>query len=139
MITAMLGNDTVDMEAVGRDKLADIVGGEVEEALDTITLLGLQGEAALAFEQGIGGPGSAPENTSGIGGGSHGVEVLVELGGGNLLGFVNGEEQVGGGTDDLGPGLAREELQAGVAELIKVALGGFPEDRASRGRHQGIG
>src|SRR5512136_2498199 len=103
----MLGDDTIDMQAVGRDEAADVIGGEVEE--ESVLLLGLQGDATLTLEQGVGGPGGAPEDAGGVGAGGHGVEVLVELGGGDLLGFVNGEEQVGGGTNDFGAGLAGEE------------------------------
>ena len=127
MVAAMLGNDTVDMQAVSGDELTDIVGGEVEEALDAIALLGLQGNAALALEQGIGGPGGAPEDTCGVGAGGHGVEVLVELEGGHFLGLVDGEEQVGGGANDPGTRFAGEELQAGLAKLVDVALGGSPK------------
>jgi hypothetical protein len=127
VVAAMLGNDPIDMKAVGGDKLADILGGEIEEALKAILLLGKQGEAALAFEQGVGGPGGAPEDTRGVGAGGHGVEVLVELGGGDILGFIDGEEQVGGGADDIGAGFAGEELEAGLAEAVEIALGGLPE------------
>ncbi len=137
VVAAMLGNGTINMLAVGGDEGADIIGGEVEEALEAVPLLGLQGNAALAFEQGTGGPGSAPENTGGIGDGGHRVEILVELGGGDFLGFVNGEEQVGGGANDLGTRFAGEELQAGLTKLVKVTLGGFPNTTRGRRRENG--
>jgi hypothetical protein len=135
MVAAPLGNDAVDVKAVGGDEAADVVGGEEEDALDAVLSFGLLGEAALALEEGFGGPGGAPEDAGGVGGGGHGVEVLVELGGGDLLGFVDGEEEVGGGTDDLGGCLAGEELEAGLTEGEEVALGGLP---ATAGANTGV-
>ncbi len=127
VVAAMLGDDPVDMQAVGGDELTDIVGVELEEALDAILFLGLQGDAALALEQGIGEPGDAAEDAGGIGAGGHGVEVPVELGDRNGLGLIDRHEKVGGGAEDIGTGSAGEELQAGLAELVDVALGGLPE------------
>ncbi len=126
MVAAAFGDDPVNMIAIGRNQAANIVGSEEEDALDTVRLLGLKGHAALTLEEGVGGPGGAPEDAGGVGGGGHGVEVLVELGGIDLLGLVDGEEQVGGGTDDPGIGIAGEELEAGFAQLVHVALGGLP-------------
>ena len=127
VVAAVFGDDTLDMQGVGGKDGADIIGGEEEEALEAVLLLGAQGGAALAVEQGIGGPGGAPEDTGGVGAGGHGVEVLVELGNGDFLGFVDGEQQVGSGANDLGTRFAGEELQAGLAELVDIALGGLPQ------------
>ena len=127
------------MQGVGGDEGKDIVGGEVEEALDAILLLGLQGNAALAFEQGVGGPGGAPEDPGGIGAGGHGVEILVELGDADGLGLIDREQQVGGGTEDIGARFAGEELELGIAELVGIALGGFPQAaRADAGIEGGL-
>ncbi len=139
VVTAMLGDDTVDMHAVGRDEAADIVGGEVEEALNAVLLLGLQGDAALTFEQGVQGPGGTPDDTRGIGAGGHGVEVLVELEDGDGLGLIDGEEQVGGGAKNVGTGFTGKELELGLAKRVQVALGGFPEmARANTGLQGGF-
>ncbi len=86
----------------------------------------------------LGGPGGAPEDTGGIGAGGHGVEVLVELGGGDFLGFIDGEEQVGGGTNDIGTRFAGEELEAGLAEAGRDSPGRISSGRAEpTGRHRG--
>ncbi len=127
MIAAMFGEDTLDMPVVGGDKLANIVGGEIEEALNAIALLGLQGDAALTFQEGAGGEGGAPEDAGGIGAGGHGVKVPVELENGDGLGLIDGEKKVGGGTEDIGTGLAGKELELGIAQLVEVAIGGFPK------------
>ncbi len=125
--------------AIGRNQAADVVGGEEEDTLDAVLFLGFEGNAALALEQGIGGPGGAPEDAGGVGGGGHGVEVLVELGGIDLLGFVDGEEQIGGGTHDLGVGIAGEELEAGFAQLVHIALGGLPAAAGGDTGVEGLG
>ena len=52
MVTTVFGNGTVHVQAVGGDEAADIVGGEEENALEAILLLGLQGEAALRVRGG---------------------------------------------------------------------------------------
>jgi hypothetical protein len=126
MVAAFFSNDAVNVKAVSRNQTTDIFGSEEEDALDAILLLGLEGKTALAFEEGAGGPGGTPEDAGGIGGGGHGVEVLVEFGGVDFLGFVNGEEQVGGGTHDLGGGVAGKELEASLAKRVDVAFGGMP-------------
>jgi hypothetical protein len=126
MVTAAFGDDTVNMLTIGRNQAADIIGGEKEEALETILLLGLKSNTALAFEEGAGSPGSAPEDTGGVGGGGHGVEILVELGRVDLLGFVDGEEQVGSGTNDFSRGVAGKELDTSSAKRVHVTLGGMP-------------
>ena len=127
MVAAMGGKDTLHVQGVRRDESTDIVGGEVEETLHAIALLGLQGNTALAFEQGVGGPGGAPEEAGGIGAGSHGVEILVELGNGDGLGLIDGEQEVGGGTEDIGTRLTGEELELGITELVEVTSGGLPQ------------
>ncbi len=126
MVAAVFLDDTVNVVAIGRNQAADVVGGEEEDTLDAVLFLGFEGNAALALEQGIGGPGGAPEDAGGVGGSGHGVEVLVELGGVDLLGFVDGEEQIGGGTHDPGIFVAGKELEAGLAQFEHVALGGLP-------------
>jgi len=134
MVAAMFGNGPVNRESIGGDKLANFLGSVIEETLDAILLLVLQGDAALALEQGVGGPGSTPKEAGGMGTGGHGVEILVELGDGDILGFIDGEEQAGGGTHDAGAGFAGEELQAGFAQLVDVTTGGLPaETRADAG------
>lgn len=126
MVAAMFGKFTLHIGGVGGDEGKDIISGKVEETLEAILLLGLQGDAALTFEQGVGGPGGTPEDAGGIGAGGHGVESAVELSNADGLGFIDREEQVGGGAEDIGAALAGKELQLGFAELVGVALGGFP-------------
>jgi len=126
MIAAAFGNDTVHMGAIGRDQTADIIGGEEEDPLDAIHLLSLEGKTTLAFKEGTGSPGGAPEDTSGIGRGGHGIEVLVEFGRIDLLGFVDREEKVSSGTHNFGVRLAGKELQAGAAKRVHIALGSMP-------------
>ena len=102
-------------------------------------MLGLQGDAALAFEQGIGGPGGAPKYSSCISAGGHGVKVPVELGDTDGLGFIDREQQVGGGAEDIGAALAGKELELGFAKLVGVTLGGFPlAARADAGIERGF-
>jgi hypothetical protein len=127
MVTTMLGNDTINMGAISRNKEADVVGGEIKKALEAVLLLGKQGEAALALKEGIGGPGGAPEDAGGISAGGHGVEILVELSDGDLLGLIHGQEKISGGTNDLSTRFAGEKLEAGLIKLVDIALGGFPK------------
>ncbi len=139
MVAAQGVADAVDMQAVGGDQPADIIGGVIEDALEAIHLLVAQGGAAFAFEEGIGGPGRAPENAGGVGAGGHGVEILIELGGQNRLGLIDREEKVGGGPDDLGARFAGEELKAGSPQDVHVALGGLPDAaRADAGIERGF-
>ena len=126
MVAAPFGNDTVNMRAIGRNQTTDIIGGEEEKALDTVFLLRMKGNTALAFKKGAGSPGGTPKDTGGVGGGGHGIEILVELGGVDFLGFVDREEQVGSGTDDFSSGVAGKELYASPAKRVHVTLGGMP-------------
>jgi hypothetical protein len=126
VVTALFGNDPVNMNAISGDDATDIVGGKEEEALNAVQLLSAEGETALALEEGVGGPGSAPEDTGGVIGGGHGVKILVELGRRDLLGLVDGEKQVGNGTDNLGVRAAGVELNASPAQLVNQACAGFP-------------
>jgi hypothetical protein len=126
MVAATFGDDTVNMGAVGRNQTTDIISGEEKDTLDAILLLGLEGKTALALKEGTGSPSGTPKDTGGIGGGGHGVEILIELGRVDLLGLIDGEEQVGGGTHDFGVGLTGKELQAGVTKRVHVALGSMP-------------
>ena len=123
VVTSLFGNDTVDMKTVGGDEAADIFGGVEEDTLDAIGCLGLQGKGALTLEEGIGGPGGAPEDTGGIGGGGHGVEVLLKLELVDFLGFVDREEEIGSGTDNPGGGITGEKLEAGFTEVVHESLG----------------
>jgi len=115
------------MLAIGRHKAADIIGCKAKNALNAILLLILKSNTTLAFEESIGGPGCAKEDARGVGGGGHGVEVLIELGRGNGLGFIHGEEEIGGGAHDFCGRVAGEELEARMAETVHIAFGGFPE------------
>lgn len=126
MVAAAFGDDTVNMLTIGRYQTADIISGEEENTLDAILLLGLEGDTALAFEEGAGSPGGAPEDTGGVGGSGHRVEVLVKLGGIDFLGFINGEKEIGSGTDNLGLRITGKELHASLAKQVHVALGGMP-------------
>jgi len=127
MVATMLGNGTIDMQPIGRDEATNIIGGEIKETLNTILLPGLQGDAALAFQQGIGGPGGAPKDTGSIGAGGHGVKVLVELSRRNFLGLIHREKQIGSCANHFGTGFAGKELEASLAKLIDVALGRSPK------------
>ncbi|MCU0487764.1 MAG: hypothetical protein MUE67_02290, partial [Anaerolineales bacterium] len=114
----LLGNEL----AIGRDHAGDVIGGEREDALDAIFELGGSGEAALAAEEGLGCPGSAPEDASGIGAGSHGGDIFVVAVDEDILGFVDLEEEVGSGADDIGAGLTGEEEEAGLAQAVDMAM-----------------
>ena len=50
--------------------------------------------AFFAGEEGLGGPGGAPENTGGIGGGSHRVEFFVPFCNEDVLCLITGEKKV---------------------------------------------
>jgi len=55
------------------------------------------------------------------------------------LGFIDREQQVGGGAEDIGAALAGKELQPGFAKLVGVTLGGFPlAARADAGIERGF-
>jgi hypothetical protein len=114
----LFGNEAT----IGGDFAGDIIGGEGENALDAILELGFAGEAALATEEGIGGPGGAPEDAGGVGGGGHGGDVFVVAVDEDVLGFVDLEEEVGGGADNVGAGLTGEEEEAGLTEAVDVAM-----------------
>ena len=114
----LLGNELT----IGGDFAGDIVGGEGEDALDAILALGIAGEAALATEEGIGRPGGAPEDAGGVGGGGHGGDVFVVAVDEDILGFVDFEEEVGGGADNVGAGLTGEEEETGLTEAVDVAM-----------------
>ena len=122
MVATEFGYDPVNMLTVFGGYATDVFGGVEEDALDTIGFLEAESVAALALEEGAGNPGGAPEDAGGIDGGGHGVEVLVELGGGDQLGFIDGEKQVGGGTHNPGALVAGEELQAGFAKPVFIAF-----------------
>ncbi len=102
VVAAAFEDDPVNMVTVPGNHFADVFGGKEEQALDAVALLSLEGITALALEEGAGSPGGTPEDTGGVGGGGHGVEVLVELGGRDQLGFVNGKEEIGGSANHLG-------------------------------------
>ncbi|MBE0408869.1 MAG: hypothetical protein IBX69_03965 [Anaerolineales bacterium] len=90
-----------------------------------------QGGAHLACQEGLRGPGGAPEDGSGFGAGSHGGEVLIPFGGQDRLGFIAFEEQTGGGADHVGGGTAGEESDAGGTEAEDI--GGFTAPAAAGG------
>ena len=139
VVAAMFGKDALHEGGVGRDDGKNIVGGEVEETPDSVLLLGLQGNAALAFEQGIGSPGGAPKYPGRIGAGGHGVEIAVELGYANGLGLIDREKKVGGGTEDIGTAFAGEELELSIAKPVGIALGRLPQaTRADAGVEGGF-
>ena len=114
----LLGNELT----IGGDFAGDIVGGEGEDALEAILGLGFAGEAVLAAEEGIGGPGGAPEDAGGVGGGGHGGDVFIVAVDEDILGFVDFEEEVGGGADNVGAGLTGEEEETGLTEAVDVAM-----------------
>ena len=94
----------------------------LEVAADAVVLLGVFVDGDLVFEQGVAGPGGAVEDGGGVGGGGHGAEVFVVLGGVEVLGLVDLEGEGGGEADDVGAGVAGEEEDAGLAEADDVAV-----------------
>ncbi len=104
VLPALFLDHTLQMCGVLRHESGHIVGGVEEQALDAVRFLLEPGGARLAGEERLRSPGGAPEDARGVGAGGHGVELLVELGGVDILRFVHAEEQVGGGADDAGPG-----------------------------------
>jgi len=73
-----------------------------EKALATILFLGITGVTNLLREQGGTGPEGAGKEAGGLGGGDHGQEFALVEGGGDVLGFVDDEQEGGGGTDNVG-------------------------------------
>ena len=51
------------------------------------------------------------------------------------MGFIHGEQEIGSGAHNLCGRFAGEELEAGMAETVHIAFGGFPETARS---HAGI-
>ncbi|MEJ2352274.1 MAG: hypothetical protein P8Y03_21015 [Anaerolineales bacterium] len=107
--------------AIGGNLAGHLVGGEAKNAADAILPLGVLGSSELAGQEGAAGPGGAPEDAGGIGGGDHGGKILVPLGDADILGLVTLQEQIGGGADDAGGGRSGEEGNAGGTEAVDVA------------------
>ena len=57
----------------------------------------------------------------------------------DILGFIDREEQVGGGADDIGTRFAGVELEGGLAQLVDVAAGGLPEATRADTGSEGMG
>ena len=101
MIASPAGDDGVDVVSVGGEDGADVVGIDHEDAAATVLLFLKARLADLTGEEGGGGPEGAGKEAGGVGGGGHGEEAgLVEVGE-DVLGFVEDEEEGGGGTEDV--------------------------------------
>ena len=122
MMTTETGDLLSHEETVGRDFTSDVIGSDGKHALDAILKLSDLSQAALTTEEGIGSPGGAPEDAGGVGAGGHGGDVFVVTVNEDILGFIDFEQEVGGGADDVGAGLAGEEEEASLAEAIDVAV-----------------
>ena len=77
MVAALFGDYPVNINTIGGNEAADVVGGEKEDTLDTVQFLGAEGVTALALEEGIGSPGGTPKNTGGIVGGGQSYQSLT--------------------------------------------------------------
>ncbi len=137
MLTAKpgdLGAEEFAIEPVGT---RDLLAVDNEEAAEAITFFKLKGEALLAVEECIAGPGGAGEDAGGIAGGSHGREAFVVDAHLNVLGFIDDEETAGGGADDAGGGIGGEVGDAGGEELKDITMAAVkasePEEGALRG------
>lgn len=138
LLTEILGADdgvipakVVDLglqkNGIGGDLAGDHVAGDNPEAANAVGFLGEAGDTQLAGEERVGGPGGAPEDTGGVVGSGHGGKGLVEDGDGDVLGFVNGEEEVGGLTDDMGMGMGGQEGHLARTQGVFMPLRAFPE------------
>lgn len=116
VLAAPAGDDGIDVEAVVGDDLADVVGVEHEEARVTVLFLGIAGMADLLGKESGGGPEGAGEEAGGVGGGSHGQELALVVGRGDILGFVDDQQEGSGCADDIGGGVAGEERDASEVE-----------------------
>ena len=67
-------------------------------------------------------PGGAVVDGGDVGGSAHRHEVAVELVGGDVLGLVDFEEDVGGVANDVAGGVGAEEELAGVADAEATAI-----------------
>ena len=112
MAATEAGDLLVDENTVSRHFLGDGGGIEVKTRRMPSCFLGFEGGVLLAGEEGLPGPGGAPEEAGGVGGGGHRVDFLVPLGDLDILGFVALEEEGGGGADDVGGGGAGEEVRS---------------------------
>ena len=93
-----------------------------------------RGSGRALGQEGIAGPGGAVEDGGDVGGGAHGHKVALPLPGGDVLGLVGLQQQVGGGADDAGAGAGGEKEGAGAAQLDLVAVAA-----ADDGAVEGVG
>jgi hypothetical protein len=122
VVTAEFEDLAFEETAVVAVVASDLAAIDDKYALEAVLLLPLKGEAFLALEEGVGSPGSAGEETGGVACGGHGGEAPVIDGAGDVLGFVDDEEAVGGGTDDIGGGVTGEVGDAGEAVAVDVSM-----------------
>ena len=99
-----------DEGTIGRMGGFDIAGGENPDPADAILRLEVESGALLTSKEGGGSPGGAPEEAGGMGAGDHGGKLAVVGGAEDILGFVDGEEEGGGGTDGVGAGRTGEKV-----------------------------
>ena len=110
------GDDGINVGAVGGEELADMVGIDHEDALAVVEFFQILGMANLLRKKGGAGPEGARQEAGGVGGGDHGMETALVKGGVDVLGFVDDEQQGGGGTNDVGFGVTGEEGYAGLID-----------------------
>ena len=116
MLATPAGDDGIDMGAIVGQNPADMVSIDHEDATAIVEFLGVLSMTDLLGEKGGTGPEGASEEAGGVRGGSHGNELALVEGGGNVLGFVDDEKEGGGGADDVGLGVTGEEGNASLTD-----------------------
>jgi len=111
----------VHKRAVRRHLVAHLVGGQHKRPADAVLLLGSPGGAQLARQQRAGSPRRAPEDPGGVGGGSHGGNILVELGNRHILRLVHLQQRPGGCAHNVRLRRAAQEEDARPAHPVDVA------------------
>ncbi len=113
-----------DVFAVFRHLGCHFLAAQLEDPLDMIAVFGTARAAQLAPQQGLAGPGGAPEDARGVGGSRHGRDLLVVFADGNVLGFVHFQQGGGCGAHDVAFGRGGKKGDARLADAVNVT--GFP-------------
>ncbi len=121
MIPAQTFDLAAHVGAVGRHLGGHLLPRHHEHSRPAVTGLGLAQDANGAGQQGVGGPGGAPQHGGDVGAGAHGAKVLVPLFFVHVLGLVGLQQDIGGGAHDPGGRRGGEEQSPGAAHPHGVA------------------
>ncbi len=133
MVATKFANLVTEVLAIKIIVLSDVLAIDDEDALDPILLFHFEGGAFFTFEEGIDGPGGAGEDAGGISGGSHGRETLVVDVLIHVLGFVDDEQAVGSGANDIGGWVGGEVGGAGRHEAVGIAVSFLKPAKVKKG------